>query len=107
MLGILVILSCTEKSTKEQSKSKPLSQTDDSQFETLKDSISQKIPVYSDPFCENIPKDSERELDSVITIFERALRVKDTNLLMSLMDSNIVSSHGGCVTSAKSELERA
>ena len=51
--------------------------------------------MYSDPFCENIPKNLERELDSVITIFERALRAKDTNLLMSLMDSNIVSSHGG------------
>jgi hypothetical protein len=55
-----------------------------------------QIPVINSPFCV-APKGevNNAELSKWLTTLRSAVNTQDTSLLLSLMDSNIISSHGG------------
>lgn len=88
-----VLASCSGKDdTYYQAKSDEVQSNQSDQDSTASDTI----PLIDEPYCiRRRGTNNDKELLRLQKQLKQAIKLHDTNLLLSILDSNIVSSHGG------------
>ena len=91
--ALLVVIGCSSENPTPAKSTDPVETTTDDTSNQV-DSLLE-IPIIETPYC-TVPRRSvtERKLSDLISDLRKSIKAKDTALLFSLMDSNIVSSHG-------------